>query len=50
MLDLALGQQCAGIGQLLDDADIGRAVLAIRQDDRLAPEDRHRLAGDEVGE
>jgi hypothetical protein len=40
VLDLALGQQRAGIGQLLDDADIGRAFLAIGLDDRLPAEDR----------
>ena len=49
VLDLALGEQGPRIGQLLDDADIGRAVLAVGQDDRLAAKDRQVGAVRPVG-
>ena len=49
MLQLRLGKQRAGIGQLLDDADIGRAFLAIGQDDVLPAEQRQIGAVGTVG-
>ena len=49
VLQLALGKQRPGIGQLLDDRDIGRALLAIGQDDRLPAKQRQVSAVGAVG-
>ena len=49
VLQLRLGKKRATIGQLLDDADIGRAFLAIGQDDVLPAEQRQIGAGGAVG-
>jgi hypothetical protein len=39
VLELALGEERAGGGQRLDDADVGGAFLARRADDVLAAEE-----------
>ena len=40
VLDLALGEELARPGEVLDDRDVGRAFLAVGIDDRLATEER----------
>ena len=49
VLQLALGEQGTGMGERLDDADIGGAFLALGRQDRLAAEQRQGLAIGAVG-